>query len=122
MANSIPFRTTPQLGPQLDDIFIGLPYWDLTGMIDGGVTVSGITSPSYKLGNVEMGNDGGEYVWVQASAQIAATASTGTQVTVTFPAWTVATGSGGWYSPPGQVVPSGAYFHARRGAYNATPA
>ena len=118
MANSVPFRTTPQLGPQLDDVFVGLPYWDL-GLGIG--TPTGV-APSYKLGNVEMGNDGGEYVWVQASALIAATNTTGTQVTVTFPAWTVATGAGGWYTPPGVAVPSGAYFHARRGAYNATPA
>ena len=112
MANSIPFRTTPQLGPQLDDVFVGIPFYDPPN----------ITQPSYKLGNVEMGNDGGEYVWVQASAAISGTATTGTQVTITFPAYTVATGSGGWYTPPNVAIPSGAYFHARRGAYNAVPA
>lgn len=117
MANSVPFRTTPQLGPQLDDVFDGLPYWDLA--LNPNATD---VTASYKLGNVERGNDGGEYVWVKASADIAATATTGTQVTITFPAYTVATGAGGWYSPPGVAVPSGAYFHARRGAYNAVPA
>ena len=113
MANSVPFRTTPQLGPQLDDVFTGLPYWDLTG---------NITTPSYKLGDVERGDDGGEYIWVQASANIAATATTGTQVTITFPAYTVATGSGGWYTPVNTAITSGQYFHVRRGARNAAPA
>ncbi len=117
MANSVPFRTTPQLGPQLDDVFTGLPYWD------GGInTAATDVEPSYKLGNVEMGDDGGEYIWVQASANVAATATTGTQVTITFPAYTVATGSGGFYTPPGVAITSGQYFHVRRGAYNAVPA
>lgn len=119
MANSIPFRTTPQLGPQLDDVFDGLPYWD-QGLGIGTPAVD--ASPSYKLGNKEIGNDGGEYFWVKASANISATANTGTQVTITFPAYTVATGSGGFYTPPGVAITSGQYFHVRRGAYNAVPA
>lgn len=125
MPTSIPFRTTPQLGPQLDDVFVGLPYWDLTG-IQGVTTVdnpvSGLTEPSYRLGNVERGNDGGEYIWVKASADIAATATTGTQVTITFPAYTVATGAGGWYTPVNTAIVAGSYFHVRRGAANAAPA
>jgi len=112
MANSIPFRTTPQLGPQLNEVFPALPYWD---------ALANITSPSYKLGNKEVGNDGADYIWVQASALIAATATTGTQVTVTFPAYTVATGAGGYYTPPNVAVPAGAYFHARKNAYNVVP-
>lgn len=116
MANAQPFRTTPQLGPQLNEVFTTLPYWDNLGPTNGG-----ITSPSYKLGNKEVGNDGADYIWVQASAAIAATATTGTQVTITFPAYTVATGTGGYYTPPGVAVPSGAYFHARKNAYNAVP-
>lgn len=121
MANSKPFRVTPQLGPQLNQVFTGLPYWDMTGVRKNGVPVAGITSPSYKLGDVEMGDDGGEYFWVQASADIAATATTGTQVTITFPAYTVATGAGGFYTPVNTAITSGQYFHVRRGAYNALP-
>lgn len=117
MANSVPFRTTPQLGPQLDDVFTGLPYWDM-----GINTAAADVEPSYKLGNVEMGDDGGEYIWVQASADIAATATTGTPVTITFPAYTVATGAGGFYTPVNTAITSGQYFHVRRGAYNAVPA
>lgn len=109
MANAQPFRTTPQLGPQLNEVFTGLPYWD---------NLAGITAPSYKLGNVEFGNDGAQYIWVQASAGIASTATTGTQVTVT-PAGAAATGSGGFYTPPGIAITSGQYLHVRKGAYNA---
>lgn len=109
MANSQPFRTTPQLGPQLNEIFTGLPYWD---------NLAGITAPSYKLGNVEFGNDGAQYVWVQAGGAIAATVTTGTQVSIT-PAGVATTGSGGFYSPVNTAITSGQYFHARKGAYNA---
>lgn len=101
------FRTTPQLGPQLDDVFTTLPYWDLGARV---------TTPSYKLGNKEVGDDGHDYVWVQASANIAATATTGTQVTITEPAFTVATGSGGYWTPPATAIVSGQYFHVRKGA------
>lgn len=118
MANSVPFRITPQLGPQLSDVFTGLPYWDTT--LGVGTSIAG--TPSYKLGDVENGNDGAEYYWVQASADIAATASTGTQVTITYPAYTVATGAGGFYTPPGVAITNGQYFHVRRGAANAVPA
>ncbi len=109
MANSVPFRTTPQLGPQLDDVFTGLPYWDMNG----------VTSPSYKLGNKEVGNDGHDYIWVQASADIASASGNGTQVVVDEPAFTAAAGSGGWYAPPGVAITSGQYFHARKGALDA---
>lgn len=113
MAVTTPYRTTPQLGPQLDEVFVGLPYWD--SQLGVGYTVT--PSPSYKLGNVETGNDGAFYKWVQASATIAATASTGTQVTATTDG-KAAAGSGGWYAPVGGV-PNGAYFHARSKAWNA---
>lgn len=121
MANSVPFRTTPQLGPQLDDVFTGLPYWDAIGPMDGATIVGGPTSPSYKLGNVEHGDDGREYFWVQASANIAATATTGTQVVITVPGYTVATGAGGFYTPVNTAIVSGQYFHVSRGAKNAVP-
>lgn len=105
------FRTTPNLGLQLSDVSSGLPYWDNNG----------VTEASYRLGNKEIGSDGGEYWFVKASADIAATATTGTQVALTFPAYTVETGSGGFYTPPATAVESGDYFHVRRGAYNSTP-
>lgn len=105
------FRTTPQLGPQLDDVFTGLPYWDL-----GNVSA---TEPSYKLGSRETGSDGHEYIWVRASAAISSATGNGTQVTVDEPAMTAAAGSGGWYAPPGVAIASGQFFHARKGALDA---
>jgi hypothetical protein len=119
MANSVPFRTTPQLGPQLDDVFTGMPYWDLYQVTDGATVVGGISSPSYKLGNKEVGNDGHDYIWVQASANIASASGNGTQVLIDEPAFTAAAGSGGWYAPPGVAITSGQYFHARKGALDA---
>lgn len=105
------FRTTPQLGQQLSDV--GANYWDL---------LAGITIPSPMPGNKELGSDGAEYWFVTATADIAATATTGTQVTLTYPAYTVATGSGGFYTPPGTAVKNGDALWVRRGAYNAAPA
>lgn len=118
MANSVPFRVTPQLGPQLSDVFTGLPYWDTS--LGVGTSIAG--TPSYKLGDSEMGDDGREYYWVQASADIAATATTGTQVVITVPAYTAATGAGGFYTPVNTAITNGQYFHVSRGAKNAVPA
>lgn len=98
------FRTSPQLGP-------GLTLVDADPWYDG----FNITSPSYQLGQVHQGSDGHDYVWVLASANIAAAASPGTQVTITEPAFTAAAGAGGWYAPIAGVT-SGQYFHARRSA------
>jgi len=112
------YRATPQLGPQLDEAFTA-PYWD-TGL--GLGTPANGAGPSPALGTKEIGSDGGEYFWVKASADIAGTSSTGTQVSVTFSGWTVATGSGGFYTKPDLAITSGQYLWVRRGAYNATPA
>ena len=109
------FRTTPNLGPALDTVYTAMPFWDA----QLGVANA---EASYRLGNVEMGSDGGEYFWVKASADIAATATTGTQVTLTFPDYTVATGAGGFYTPVNTAILDGQYFHVRRGAHNAAPA
>lgn len=114
------FRTTPNLGPALDAIYPAMPFWDSQlGVSEGSLTGA---EASYRLGNVEMGSDGGEYFFVKASADIAATATTGTQVTVTFPAYTVAAGAGGFYTPVNKAVKAGDFFHVRRGAHNAVPA
>lgn len=110
MANSVPFRTTPQLGPQLDDVFVGLPYWDLTGIQGaGGTIVSGITSPSYKLGNRETGDDGYDYIWVKNGAT-ALTASARVNMDADF---VTTANASGVLQAPDVAVPAGAYFHAR---------
>ena len=114
------FRTTPNLGPALDTVYPAMPFWDSQlGVSSGGVAN---TEASYRLGNKEIGSDGGEYFWVKASADIAATANTGTQVTITFPAYTVAAGAGGYYTPVNTAILTGQFFHVRRGAHNAAPA
>ena len=108
------FRTTPNLGLQLEDVSVGLPYWDSN---------PDLTEASYRLGNKELGSDGGEYWFVRASANISATSDTGTQVAITYPAYTVAAdNAGGFYTPPGVAITEGDYFHVRRGAHNAVPA
>lgn len=114
------FRTTPQLGPQIDVTYKGLPYWDL-GM-EAGKAAGTAIEPSYKLGNRESGSDGAVYLFVKASAAIAATAATGTQVTVTPVTFTVAAGTGGYYTEPGVAVAAGDFIHVRKGAHNAVPA
>jgi len=50
-----------------------------------------------------------------AGAQIASASGNGTQLAAPTQTLTAATGSGGWYSIPGVVVPAGAVFFAREG-------
>lgn len=106
------FRASPQLGPALEDVQTAPTWYDGTQ----------ITVPSPQLGTVERGSDGGEYFWVEATADIAATATTGTQVTMTFATHSVATGAGGFYTPPDKAVVDGQFLWVRRGAWNANPA
>jgi hypothetical protein len=97
------FRSTPQLGPGLEDVFSGTdPFWFEP---DGD-------TPSPRLGNPEMGTDGHTYVWVRAGgSQIAA--STAVQINETT--WVATAGAGGFTTPP-SVVPANAYFWARKTA------
>lgn len=102
------FRTTPQLGPGLETVINENDVWyDIPGK-------GSVMSP--QLGTRESGSDGHVYILVQASAEIAATPTTGTQVIITEPAFTAATGAGGFYSPINTLVPVNAYFWARQGA------
>lgn len=105
------FRTSPELGPMLTTVYDDPTFYDQAS----------VTIPSYQLGTTVRGSDGGEYIWVQASADIAATAATGTGVTITFPAYTVATGGTTYYTPPATAITSGQFFHVRKGAWNAIP-
>ena len=72
-------------------------------------------TPRINLGTVVRGDDGYQKIYVKASAAIAAAAAPGTQVTVTAPAMTAATGAGGWYAPPSGVA-SGKFFWANKNA------
>lgn len=99
------FRTTPQLGPQLDDVIpVDGVYFDAAGSV---------MSP--KLGARETGSDGHEYVLVKASSAINAASAPGTQVSITEPDMTAAAGAGGFYAPVAGVAKD-AYFWARKGA------
>lgn len=117
------FRITPSLGPQIDEAFPTTgPYWDNQLAV---ISINGVTiEPSYKLGSVVRGSDGGEYFFVKASAALAGTASTGTQVTLSRvgDGYTAATGSGGFWTPPNTPVAEGGFVHVRRGGWNAVPA
>lgn len=66
----------------------------------------------FALGNAFIGVDGNKYVLVQASATIAS-ATPGTEVTITEPAFTAATGAGGFRAPDGVALASGERFWAR---------
>lgn len=99
-----PFRTNPSLGPNLHQtVTAGQAWYDNPNLV------------SPVVGDVSIGDDGHTYVWVRASAAIAAAASPGTQVTITEPAMTAAAGAGGFYAPVAGVA-SGVYFWARKGA------
>lgn len=108
------FRITPSLGPDVEQVITAPAFYD------GG----NVTSPSYQLGSVVRGSDGGEYYWVKASANISGTATTGTEVDMTFATHSVATksGAGGFWTPPDLAVKEGECCYVRRGAWNANPA
>jgi len=104
-----PFRTNPSLGPNLWQVVRSGQGW-YDGRANG---------PSPQLGDWSVGNDGHDYVWVQATGAIAAAAAPGTQVTITEPAMTAAAGTGGFYAPNNTVMTTalaaGDRFWARRG-------
>lgn len=104
-----PFRMNPSLGPNLWQVVrSGQVYYD---------GAKQIASP--QLGDRATGDDGFDYVWVQASGAIAAAAAPGTQVSIALPALTAATGAGGFYAPNSTNMPTalaaGDRFWARKG-------
>lgn len=78
-------------------------------MIDGIQPNDG--GKEFALGNTVLGANGKKYVLVEASAAIAALAA-GREVTITEPAFTAATGTGGFRAPLNQDVASGERFWA----------
>lgn len=81
-----------------------------------GTTIDGIQpndgGKDFALGNTVIGANGRKYVLVEASAAIAALA-TGREVIVTEPAFTAATGLGGFLAPANVAVASGERFWAK---------
>lgn len=95
-----PFRITPSLGPDLWQSETQY-HWDTIGDPTG----AGI--PSYQPGSKVIGNDGHEYVFVRASAGIAA----GGDVAITEGTWV--TTAGATHESP-RAVTTGEWFHARK--------
>lgn len=97
------FRTSPQLGPQLDQVvpidnvwYEGLPQ---------------VASP--QVGVLEPGSDGHIYMWVanNSGAELAADA----RIDITDDGdFTVSTSGTGAYVVPSVAVPEGAHFWARK--------
>ncbi|MBO9580326.1 MAG: hypothetical protein J7498_05495 [Sphingobium sp.] len=97
-----PFRMTTGLGPNLSQVVKNDQAW-YDGPGRGASGTNQAMSP--QKGDTAFGDDGREYMWVEASGTIAVAASPGTQVTLTpgapgsDPRVTAATGAGGWYAP-----------------------
>lgn len=92
------FRTSPNLGPDLEQFDTNYSGW-----MQPGVKITP------ELGNPELGSDGHYYVLVQAGATFA---SAGTAVTINETTWVATSGAGG-YETPVDGIPDGAYFYAR---------
>lgn len=93
------FRTSPQLGPGLEDKAAKF-YWDGSNV-----------DVSYRLGNTEKGSDGHDYTLVQAAGTLAAGADFGINET------TWQTTAGTTHEVPAGItggVVEGDYFHARK--------
>lgn len=80
-----------------------------------GTVIDGIQpndgGKEFALGNTVFGANGRKYVLVEASADIAALAA-GREVTITDPAFTAATGTGGFRAPANLAIVDGERFWA----------
>lgn len=95
-----PFRITPSLGPDLWQSETQF-HWDTIGDPTG----AGVAS--YQPGSKVIGNDGHEYVFVKAAANIAANGTVG----ITEGTWVTTTGT---THNTSRAVTSGEWFHARK--------
>lgn len=97
-----PFRMNPSLGPDLHQVVKSDLAW-YEGAGRGAAGAGQAMSP--QTGDTAWGDDGREYMWVEATGAITVAASPGTQVTLTVnaagtdPRVTAAAGAGGWYAP-----------------------
>ena len=97
-----PFRMNPSLGPNLHQVVKADLAW-YEGAGKGAAGAGQAMSP--QTGDTAFGDDGREYMWVEASGTIAVAAAPGTQVALTVnastadPRVTAAAGAGGWYAP-----------------------
>lgn len=95
------FRITPSLGPDLEQHALQ-NYWDL-GFPD---------DPSYALGTKVIGNDGHEYVYVEAAANFAS-AATGLSINETTWVASEDVSDPVWQTPVASIL-AGEFFHARK--------
>lgn len=93
------FRTTPNLGPDLEQFDTSYSGWQTLAGVD--------YSPL--LGNPELGSDGHYYVFVKAGANFT---TAGTDVTINETTWVATAGAGGFETPVANI-PIDAYFYAR---------
>lgn len=91
------YSTSPMVGLDLD----GLLNIEEGKQVGPGITV--------------FGSNGRRYLSMTAGAQIASATGNGTQLAAPTQTLVAATGTGGWYSIPGVVVPAGVVFFAREG-------
>ena len=91
------FPTTP---------FVGGSLVDLQNSQEGKQVAPGVTV---------FGDNGKRYLSMTAGAEIAAASGNGTQLAAPTQTLVAATGTGGWYAPPGVTVPNGSVFWAREG-------
>ena len=92
-----PFRVNHNLGPNLHQVVKANNVW-YEGLPQIGTP---------QLGDVSQGDDGGRYIWVEASGTIAVAAAPGTAIIVTFTGpddVTAAAGAGDY------TAPSSAYY------------
>lgn len=111
MANE--FRTTPQLGPALDDHEKQF-YWDMrpTTFVNAAGDSDDVSIASYKPGNRESGSDGHVYILVKAHADIASG-----NFSIDEATWLTKTGSD--FTLPADILDAGGvkkdeWFHAKK--------
>jgi len=102
----MPFRTTPSLGPEVDQAALAY-YWD-----SGVTTPAGVQLPSYQLGSRVSASDGCDYLHVKAGGS---NIGANTQLAITADGTFVATtgGTSGFYTVA--AVLANQFFHARKG-------
>lgn len=92
------FRTTPNLGPDLEQFDTNYNGW-----MQPGAEITPL------LGNPELGSDGHYYVLVKAGAALA---TANTAITINETTWVATAGAGGYVTPVAGI-PINAYFYAR---------
>src|SRR5690606_41548959 len=97
------FRTTPQLGPQLDQVVDDKNVW-YEGLPQVGSPQVGVTV---------QGSDGHDYIWLKNNSGAQLTASARFNVSDDGNFTVAANGTGAWVAPAA-AVPAGDFFWGKR--------